>query len=197
MHIGCPAGTPASLAAALEKYTNGSLWPGGKPVSDNILTVSLGDEIGVAGAGTDVGFVAFLQTKGQNPADVGCAKPSWAAVLAACNTTTGVCPECGAVLNVFYRQFLTQFLSTFDGRMLTLAGRNTSIAVAVTPATNKLFYFSNLYGNEAGLLHFKTITSTIQKTLPRAKIGANFSPVSSQAIKIFYDRTFFSEMDCL
>jgi hypothetical protein len=58
--------------------------------------VSLGDEIGVSGAGTDVGFVAFVQSKGQTPADIGCTKPSWAAVLAACNTTTGECPECGA-----------------------------------------------------------------------------------------------------
>jgi hypothetical protein len=58
-----------------------------------------------------------------------------------------------------------------------LAGRNASIAAAVTPALNKRFYYSNLYGNEAGLLKFKTITSTIQKALPRAKIGANFSPL--------------------
>jgi hypothetical protein len=44
-------GTPQKLAAALAKYTNGSLWPRGKPVADNILTVSLGDEIGVAQGG--------------------------------------------------------------------------------------------------------------------------------------------------
>jgi hypothetical protein len=92
-----------------------------------------------------------LQSKGiQHPADVGCAKPSWAAVLANCNATTGVCRDCG---------------------------RNASIAVATTPALQKLFYFSNLYNNEEGLLRFKTITATIQKSLPRAKIGANFSPL--------------------
>lgn len=142
-------GTPEALAAELEKLTNASLWPGG-PVADDILTVSLGDEIGVAGSGTDVGFIRFLEAREQKPLDVGCEKSSWSSVLSSCNQTTGACAECGM---------------------------NTSISVAVNPATQRLYYFSRLYENEEGLLRFRTITSTIQKALPRAKIGANFSPL--------------------
>ena len=143
-------GTPAALASELGRLTNASLWPSG-PVANDILTVSLGDEIGVAGAGTDVGFIQFLGSRGQKPVDVGCKGASWSSVVSSsCNQTTGACTQCGV---------------------------NTSIAVAVTPASQRLYYFSRLYENEVGLQRFKTITSTIQKALPRAKIGANFSPL--------------------
>ena len=125
-------GTPEALAAELEKLTNASLWPDG-PVADDILTVSLGDEIGVAGSGTDLGFIHFLQAREQKPVDVGCGQPTWSSVLSTCNQTTGACAECGM---------------------------NTSISVAVNPATQRLYYFSRLYENEEGLLRFKTITSS-------------------------------------
>ena len=94
--------------------------------ADDILTVSLGDEIGVAGTSTDVGFISFLESRHQTPTDVGCilATQSWTSVLALCNKTTGVCPVCG---------------------------QNSSIANAVDEPTQKLYYFSRLYSNEAGL----------------------------------------------
>jgi hypothetical protein len=116
----------------------------GMQAADDILTVSLGDEIGVAGAGNDIGFISFLRSKNTTPADVDCALFSWSAVLQMCNQTTLNCPVCG---------------------------RNTSIANAVTAGGQRLYYYSKLYANEAGLLEFRGITNTIRKTLKNAKIG--------------------------
>ena len=54
---------------------------------------------------------------------------------------------------------------------------NTSIVHGSSSAAAAAnFYYSTIFVQQQALGHFKTITDTIQKTCPNAKVGANFSP---------------------
>ena len=99
----------------MDGLTNASQWDG-HAIAPNILVVSLGDEILTPqNLAFDTGYVAYLQKQNaiRTPADVGCPLPSWSAVMAQCNTTTGHCLRCGL---------------------------NRSIASAVNPGTQRNYY---------------------------------------------------------
>ena len=55
---------------------------------------------------------------------------------------------------------------------------NASIASAKGDlASNAHYYFSTLFTQDVGIARYKALTQTIQSILPRAVIGANFSPI--------------------
>jgi hypothetical protein len=88
--------------------------------------VSLGDEIGVERPGKDIDFVQFLAQRAVQPADVGCALPTWGAVLAQCNASSGACAHCGA---------------------------NNSLAITDTAGGRRLFVYSTQFMYHAGLAY--------------------------------------------
>lgn len=122
-------GSPTKLATALQGIKNAS-------VEDNILVVSLGDEITVSGGNTsDWSFQQWCTQQKLSPTDVGCS--SWAA----CHVST-------------------------------------NISLATSLPASKLFYYSTRFVHETALGRFAGITKQISAALPKAKVGANFSPTS-------------------
>ena len=55
---------------------------------------------------------------------------------------------------------------------------NGSIANAVDLPSQRLYYYSKRFANDVGVAVYRNITSMIRAALPRAKVGANFSPLS-------------------
>jgi hypothetical protein len=121
--------------------------PGG--TSHGTTIRSLGDEIGVERTGTDVQFVQWLQKKSVAPAEVGCPLATWPAVLAQCNHTSGVCPQCGSCGH---------------------------IANATDLPSRRLIVYSTSWYYELGLQYYQNLTiHTANGT--DILVGANFSPI--------------------